>query len=170
MTRFKLVVSALLAVVLLCTTGFPISFAVAESENLGEQVVTFSDFNKLDENECIEKNVIDSNGNTAIVGIERIAGYKSFYSADSTWRVWFNGVTINAEFYMTVSDNKVKSVYDESISVIGGTYEDDELTMDLTYGKLSFKVTSVGGIMSGKCWLKGTITGSENKIDVTWRM
>ena len=37
-------------------------------------------------------------------------------------------------------------------------------------GKLSFKVTSLGSIMSGKCWLKGTVTGSEDKIDVTWRM
>lgn len=38
------------------------------------------------------------------------------------------------------------------------------------YGKLSFKVTSLGSIMSGKCWLKGTVTGSEDKIDVSWRM
>ena len=72
--------------------------------------------------------------------------------------------------YMTVSNNTVTSVFDDTISVIGGTYEDDELTMTSTYGKLSFKVTSLGSIMSGKCWLKGTVTGSEDKIDVTWRM
>lgn len=75
-----------------------------------------------------------------------------------------------SKLYMTVSNNTVTSVFDDTISVIGGTYEDDELTMTSTYGKLSFKVTSLGSIMSGKCWLKGTVTGSEDKIDVSWRM
>lgn len=121
-------------------------------------------------NEKMEEVVTDSNGNIAIVGIERVIDGQSCYSAGSTWRVWFTGVTINAEFYMTVSNNTVTSVFDDTISVIGGTYEDDELTMTSTYGKLSFKVTSLGSIMSGKCWLKGTVTGSEDKIDVTWRM
>lgn len=169
MKKFKLVVSAVLAV-FLCITVAPAAFAMGANENVGEQIVTFSDFTQLAENECLEKSVIDSNGNMAVVGIERVADGRSVYNTGSTWRVWFTGVTINAEFYMTVSNDAVTSVYDDSISVIGGTYEDDELTMTSTYGKLSFKVTSLGSIMSGKCWLKGTVTGSENKIDVTWRM
>lgn len=169
MKKFKLVLSAWLAVIL-CTTVTPVAFAMGASENVGEQVVTFSDFTQLAENQRLEKSVIDSNGNMAVVGIERVADGRSCYNTGSTWRVWFTGVTINAEFYMTVSNDAVTSVYDDSISVIGGTYEDDELTMTSTYGKLSFKVTSLGSIMSGKCWLKGTVTGSENKIDVTWRM
>ena len=169
MIKFRLVVSALLAVIL-CVTVSPAAFAMGDDENVEEQVVSFSDFTQLTENECLEKRVIDLNGDMAIVGIERVADGRSCYSTGSTWRVWFTGVTINAEFYMTVSNNTVTSVYDDSILVIGGTYEDDELIMASTYGKLSFKVTSVGGIMSGKCWLKGTVTGSENKIDVTWQM
>lgn len=169
MKKFKLVLSAWLAVIL-CITVTPVAFAMGSNENVGEQVVTFSDFTQLAENQCLEKNVIDSNGNVAVVGIERVANGRSCYSLGSTWRVWFTGVTINAEFYMTVSDNTVTSVFDDTISVIGGTYEEDELTMTSTSGKLSFKVTSLGSIMSGKCWLKGTVTGSENKIDVTWRM
>lgn len=71
---------------------------------------------------------------------------------------------------MTVSGNKVTSVYDDSISVVGGTYEDEELTSTTTYGKLTFKVKSIAGIITGKCWLKGTVTGNDNKIDVTWQM
>ena len=167
--RFKFVASVLLALIL-CLSISPVAFATENDEKVDEQVVTFSDFTQLTENECLEKSVIDSNGDNAIVGIERVADGRSCYSTGSTWRVWFTGVTINAEFYMTVSNDAVTSVYDDSISVIGGTYEDDELTMTSTYGKLSFKVTSLGSIMSGKCWLKGTVTGSENKIDVTWRM
>lgn len=169
MKKFKLVMSALLAAIL-CVTVSPAAFAMGDNRNAEEQVVTFSDFTQLAENECFEKSVIDSNGDMAIVGIERVVDSRSSYSNGSTWRVWFTGVTINAEFYMTVSDNTVTSVFDDTISVIGGTYEEDELTMTSTSGKLSFKVTSLGSIMSGKCWLKGTVTGSENKIDVTWRM
>ena len=169
MKKFKLVVSVLLAVIL-CITVAPVAFAMGANENVGEQSITFSNFNQLAENERLEKRVIDSNGDMSIVGIERVVEGRSCYSTGSTWRVWFTGVTINAEFYMTVSNDVVTSVYDDSISVIGGTYEDDDLTMTSTYGKLSFKVTSLGSIMSGKCWLKGTVTGCEDKIDVTWKM
>lgn len=169
MKKFKLVLSTWVAIIL-CITVTPAAFAMGASENVGDQVVTFSDFTQLAENQCLEKSVIDSNGDVAVVGIERVVAGRSCYSTGSTWRVWFTGVTINAEFYMTVSNDAVTSVYDDSISVIGGTYEDDELTMTSTYGKLSFKVTSLGSIMSGKCWLKGTVTGSEDKIDVSWRM
>lgn len=169
MNKIKLVMSALL-VAILCVTVSPAAFAMGNDKNVEEQVVTFSDFTQLAENEHLEERVIDSNGDVAIVGIERVADSRSSYSNGSTWRVWFTGVTINAEFYMTVSDNTVTSVFDDTISVIGGTYEDDELSMASTYGKLSFKVTSLGSILSGKCWLKGTVTGSDNKIDVTWQM
>lgn len=47
------------------------------NENVGEQIVTFSDFTQLAENECLEKSVIDSNGNMAVVGIERVADGRS---------------------------------------------------------------------------------------------
>ena len=169
MKRYRLALTVLLAL-LFCMPVSPCALAAEAGEGVKEYSVSFSDFSQMAENEKMEKIVTDSNGNIAIVGIERVIDGRSCYSAGSTWRVWFTGVTINAEFYMTVSNNTVTSVFDDTISVIGGTYEDDELTMTSTYGKLSFKVTSLGSIMSGKCWLKGTVTGSEDMIDVSWRM
>lgn len=169
MKRYRLALTVLLAL-LFCMPVSPCALAAEAGEGVKEYSVSFSDFSQMAENEKMEKIVTDSNGNIAIVGIERVIDGRSCYSAGSTWRVWFTGVTINAEFYMTVSNNTVTSVFDDTISVIGGTYEDDELTMTSTYGKLSFKVTSLGSIMSGKYWLKGTVTGSEDKIDVSWRM
>lgn len=165
MKRYRLALTVLLAL-LFCMPVSPCALAAEAGEGVKEYSVSFSDFSQMAENEKMEKIVTDSNGNIAIVGIERVIDGRSCYSAGSR----FTGVTINAEFYMTVSNNTVTSVFDDTISVIGGTYEDDELTMTSTYGKLSFKVTSLGSIMSGKCWLKGTVTGSEDKIDVSWRM
>ena len=78
MKKFKLVVSAVLAV-FLCITVAPAAFAMGANENVGEQIVTFSDFTQLAENECLEKSVIDSNGNMAVVGIERVADGRSVY-------------------------------------------------------------------------------------------
>lgn len=155
--------------VLLVFTISPLVYA-AEQDNVSENSVTFCDLDKLNVNQGMVQRVLDSHGNEAIVGIERVAMEKFAHRTGTTWRVWFNGVTINAEFYMTVSNNKVTSVYDDSISVIGGTYEEETLTSTATYGKLTFKVKSIAGIMAGKCWLKGTVTGSDDKIDVTWQM
>ena len=168
MKIFKRLLSVVL-VVLLWLVASPMAYAM-ENDGTKVQVVSFTNLAQMDVNEKVEQIIIDSNGNNAIVGIERVADSRSSYSTGSSWRVWFTGVTINAEFYMTVSGNIVTSVYDDTISVIGGTYEDDELTMASNYGKLSFKATSLGAIMSCKCWLKGTVTGSDNKIDVTWQM
>lgn len=109
MKKFKLVVSAVLAV-FLCITVAPAAFAMGANENVGEQIVTFSDFTQLAENECLEKSVIDSNGNMAVVGIERVADGRSVYNTGSTWRVWFTGVTINAEFYMSVFNRRICQV------------------------------------------------------------
>lgn len=167
MENFRKLIASVLAV-LLCASLSPVAFAM--EDNIGVQVVSFSDLARLDVNESVEQSVIDFNGNRAVVGVEKMSDNRSLYTVDSTWRVWFAGVTINAEFYMTVSENKVTSVFDDTISVIGGKYEDDELTMTSAYGKLDFKATSLAGIMSAKCWLKGTVTGSDNEIDVTWKM
>lgn len=168
MKKYKKLLSVVLVVLLYSSTS-QIANAMEEKDTR-EQMVSFSNLAQMDVNEKLEENIIDSNGNPAVVGIEKVAESRSSNSTGSTWRVWFNGVTINAEFYMTVSGNKVTSVYDDTISVIGGTYEDDELVMTSTYGKLSFKATSLAGIVSAKCWLKGTVTGSDDKIDVTWQM
>lgn len=169
MKRYTRLLSAVISVLLVFMVS-PMAYALEQQDSRNENTVSFSDPKNLDINQRIERHVFDSNGNEAIVGIERVPMAPFECRAGSTWRVWFTGVTINAEFYMTVSNNKVTSVYDDSISVVGGTYEDDQLTSTTTYGKLTFKVKSIGGILSGKCWLKGTVTGEDNKIDVTWQM
>lgn len=37
-------------------------------------------------------------------------------------------------------------------------------------GKLIFTVDAYAGVASAKCWLKGTVTGSDNAINVNWQM
>ncbi len=71
---------------------------------------------------------------------------------------------------MTVTNNVVTSVYDEWILVIGGTFSDNALTMTSSYGKLQFNVSAYGGIFTGLCWLKGTVTGINNDITVSFQM
>lgn len=168
MKRCRRLLSTGISLLLLLTIS-PLAYAL-ERDNVDENIVTFCGLDELKINQRMEQRVLDSNGNEAIVGIERVATEPLAYRSGSTWRVWFTGVTINAEFYMTVSGNKVTSVYDDSISVVGGTYEDEELTSTTTYGKLTFKVKSIAGIIAGKCWLKGTVTGIDDKIEVTWQM
>ena len=80
---------------------------------------------------------------------------------------------------MTVSNNKVTSVYDEKhnfgstgewILTVGFTYSDASLTKTSTYGKRSFTATIYGDFASLSCWLKGTVTGTDNDITVTYSM
>ena len=40
-------------------------------------------------------------------------------TAGEVWQVWYTWLANHVEFYMTVNDNKVTSVYDYSISLIG---------------------------------------------------
>lgn len=139
-----------------------------EAKLTAKNTVSFSNLDKIAVGEVLEFDVLDSEGNPATVGIKRMP---SIMKAGSTeWKVWYTGVTINAHFYMTVSNNKVTSVYDEWILIIGGTYDNEKLTKTSTYGKLTFKAESYGGIITGTCWLKGTVTGSNNNIDVTYSM
>lgn len=57
-----------------------------------------------------------------------------------------------------------------NISLAGSTYEDAELSKTSTYGKLTFKHVWIGGLGASTCWLKGTVTGENDEIEVTWRM
>jgi len=144
--------------------------ALAAEESVRAESVLFSGLDQLRINECIERNVVDSNSNRARVGIERVADISSAYNTESTWRVWYTSIAITAEFYMTVSENRVTSVYDEYIYVVASSYKDSSLTMTSTCGELSFIMTTLGGAISYDCWLRGDITGSDNEINVTWQM
>lgn len=169
-TGWKRTLALLLGAVLFCSLG-PEGYALEERPAEGQ--IIFSEVSALAENENLQQTVVDSNGNEAVVGIRKIGTSGDLAraaAAGETWQVWYRGATTYAEFYMTVSDNKVTSVYNEMISVAGGSYSNVKLTKTTTYGKLSFKASVIGGLISGDCWLKGTVTGENDEIDVTWSM
>lgn len=169
--KFNRILATLLIMTLVITAN---SFSVLaaemspKAELTANNTVTFSNLDCLEVNETMEFNVTDSEGNPAKIGIQRMPEITR--ASGTEWKVWYTSGVITAQFYMTVSDNKVTSVYDEWIVVVGGTFSDDSLTKTSTYGKLSFTVDSLYGIASFKCWLKGTVTGNNNEIDVTWQM
>lgn len=140
----------------------------ASAEQTSEHSVSFKGLSNLKVNENITYTVTDENGQPATVGIECVAA--SARAGWTEWKVWYTGLTVNAHFYMKVSNNKVTSVYDPWILTIGGTYSDDSLTRTSTYGKLSFKVEAYASLAAMSCWLKGTVTGSNDDIGVTWCM
>lgn len=113
--------------------------------------------------------MFDENGREATVGIEALSPRGRGANAGLVHRVWYTSIAVRAEFYMTVSGNRVTSVYDDSISTTGCTYSGDNLTMTSAYGKLSFNI-STSGLMTKKCWLQGTVTGSDDEITVDWDM
>ena len=129
--------------------------------------VIFSNLDHVALNEGVEFKMIDNAGNAVRVGVTLVA---SEAKAGMVWKVWYTSGVITANFYMNVDNNKVTSVYDERVTYIGGTLSNIALTKTSTYGKLSFKVTVFPGIASSLCWLKGTITGSNNNITVSWSM
>lgn len=159
----------IMAMVMMFTVN-DVSASAAEMLNRGEQteanLVTFSRINELEINESIEYAVLDSEGNPAIVGIQSVESKAR--AGERIWRVYYAGSLIDAEFYMTVSNNKVTSVYDDTIMIIAGTYDNDILTKSSTYGKLEFKVELFNANLTKKCWLKGTVTGSNNEVIATW--
>lgn len=160
----KKIFSAILTISVLFGTC-PAALAVEAS---AQSKVVFSDIDLLKAGESIEYTVIASDGGEATVGIANMSVYTT--NDSSNWRVWYRGLSIYAEFYMTVSNNRVTSVSDYSISITGGSYENEALTKTSTYGKLTFKSKSIAGVVTKTCWLKGTVTGSDNEIIVDWDM
>jgi len=142
-------------------------------ERMAENELSFSNLENLKPGEHIEFTITDQNGKPATIGIECIGTKPDDIASRATsnsWKVYYTGAIINCRFYMTVTSNRVTSVYDDWVMIVGGTYSDKSLTKTSTYGKLSFKVEAYAGIMASSCWLKGTVTGSGNNINVTWQM
>ncbi len=168
----KRVIAMLLAVITITVGTSLCTFAAwkdtPSAKLKSDNTISFTGLSELAINESIKYEIIDSNGNPATVGIERVASKTR--ASGKEWKIWYTGVSINAHFYMTVSNNKVTSVYDKWILVVGGTFNNESLTRTSTYGKLSFNVEAYAGVLEATCWLKGTVTGSENKVDVTWSM
>lgn len=139
------------------------------AEQTEKNHITFTNISQLAPNESVQYIVVDENGMEATVGIEAVLPHGRQANSGLVHRVWYSSPVIKAEFYMAVSGNKVTSVYNDSIIVTGGSYSNDSLTKTSTYGKLSFQV-SYAGLISDKCWLQGTVTGSDDAIDVDWDM
>lgn len=138
------------------------------AERPAQNRVTFSNVDQLSAGESMEYTITTPEDGKTIVGIKKMPTYTRANS--DTWQVWYKGINTYVEFYMTVSSNRVTSVYDYSISLTGATYENAALTKTTTYGKLTFNLCSIAGIVSKTCWLKGTVTGSDNEITVDWDM
>lgn len=160
-------VLAMVMIFFLCPSAFAAESGAGAEENTGNHV-TFSHLSQVAAGESLQYTVIEPDGTAAMVGIRRIPAYTR--ASGETWQVWYKGLNGSAEFYMDVSNNKVTAVYDYSISLLGGTYSDASLTKTSTYGKLTFNYKSLAGIVSGTCWLKGTVTGENDEIEVTWQM
>lgn len=131
--------------------------------------VLFSNIDNLKMNEKLEIPLKDSNGNDFVIGIEAISPV-SRSSSTRTFRVYYEKIAIQCEFYMDVTNNEVSRAYNPIIKTLGGTYDDKEFVRSTTYAKLSFKYIVYENLGSQKCWLKGTVTGSDNDISVTWSM
>ena len=166
------IMSAVLAILLAVSTCPNAAAAQGQpnTKSTGKNHVTFTNISQLAPNESIQYTVLDENGMEATVGIEAMTPRGRQANGGLVHRVWYSGVTIKAEFYMTVSGDRVTSVYNDSITIVAGSYSDEDLTKTSTYGRLSFKMTSIGNLMTKKCWLQGTVTGSDDAIDVDWDM
>lgn len=169
MIQKKVLSIALAAIMLLsvCPAAFAAEarYSMAQAE---ENSIVFSDVSQIAPGESRQYVVPGPDGGKAVVGIERVQGYAR--AGGETWQVWYRGMYSYVEFYMTVSNNKVTSVYDYSISLTGSTYEDAALTHTTTYGKLTFTQKLFAGLGASTCWLKGTVTGEDDQINVTWQM
>ena len=134
----------------------------------GENRVVFSNISHIAAGESVQYAIHKADGSTAVVGIESVSQYAR--GGGRTFRVWYRSVGVDVEFYMTVLNNRVTSVYDYSISLLAATFEDAELTKTSTYGKLTFTAKALGGLAASTCWLKGTVTGVDDEIETTWQM
>ncbi len=145
----------------------PSAFAAQDApERMGS--VTFSGLDQLAPNESVSQTVIETDGSEAVVTVRRIPSL--LRAGGTVCLVSYSGIGSSVEFYMTVSNNKVTSVYDYSIELFGRSYDNPSLTHTSAYGKLTFDLKSFTGAISGTCWLKGTVTGSNNEYTVDWKM
>lgn len=163
--------AAVVAALMLFTTVCPTALAAERQPDTAtneKDHITFSGVSLLEPGKSMEYEMIGPDGSKAIVGITRVENQTR--AAGKVWQVWYTWLANHVEFYMTVENNRVTSVYDYSISLVGSTYEDASLTKTSTYGKLTFKQVSPGGFGAATCWLKGTVTGEDDEIIVDWQM
>ncbi len=162
---FVVILAAVMALGVMTSVG-----ANSTADAVGYGSVTFSDLDSLAPGESMDQVVMASVGNSATISLERAADEAETVDGITVWKVSYTGGVINCHFYMTVSDNKVTSVYDRYITTFGGAYDDEVLTSTSAYGKLTFGYKSFFGLVSETCWLRGTVTGNNNEITITFQM
>lgn len=169
----------LIATSMMCAIPNDVAFAHAVEEVTTpshivkqDDSVTFQNLDQLTDGESLVAIIADTQGDEAQIGITPVFDMKSVWSNSQSYRVWYVSGFINAEFYMTVTNNRVSTVYDRYIMTIGGTYSQAQLTRNTacTYGQLDFVFTALGNIAKSDCWLRGTVTGANNEITVSYRM
>ncbi len=159
--RFCSMLLAVMAICSMCPGG-----AALEAQGTGG--VTFTDVSQIAIGGYVQRTVFGADGEETVIRLERVAQYGR--AGGETWLVQYKKLGATVQFYMTVSNNKVTSVYDYYISIFGASYDDPDLTKTPTYGKLTFTLKSIGGISASTCWLKGEVTGEDDEINVTWQM
>lgn len=173
----KILTSSALALAMMCTISTQTAYALEDVETvqsasyvIEDDSVTFSDLDQLAINESMVATILDSRGEEVQIGITPLP--QTTWSNSQSYRVWYFSGLVNAEFYMTVTNNQVTAVFDRNITSVGGVYSEPRLTINSTKtrGQLDFTFTAVGNILKGDCWLRGEVTGANNKITVTHKM
>lgn len=157
---------SLLMALTMCFSVLQISaFAATEapyaSENNG--TTTFHNLDQLKDNESVTHEFLDCNGNPASISIKRIPATAR---SSASWLISLDSISVDAEYYVDVTNNKIVNARDWAIYTFVYDYSDVDLMYTSSYARLSFK-TSMSGVYNGTCWLKATIRGTNNEVDVT---
>lgn len=160
-----ILISAVLLISNLTASVFADTSSATVSIN-SDGSITFSHLDSL-HNDVISYALIDGNGENVVVSLRKVNTARSLQSS-STWEVSYSGMTLDCSFYMTVNNNSVTSVYNKKINIKIGSYSNDQLSKTSEEGRLDFTYTFT--MFSSACWLKGTVTGSDNDITVSYSM
>ena len=137
----------------------------SEPEIQGGQEVVFENLDTNPNQQFVGK---DAQGNEFTVSIEEVENEDN--GASKTTKVSFVGVLINCWFYMTVVNNKCASAYGDKVLTFGCTISDLKFTKTNTHATLSFVIAGAEGLLGSNVWLRGTVTGSNNTVKITYDM
>lgn len=121
MSKVISILSSIVLLVTLLTTNAAAGQVYPEVVINDDGSVTFTHLdNYISGN--ISCTVIDTNGSEAIISIKKVSS-NTKSSASNTWEVSYRGLSMNCSFYMTVSNNKVSSVYNYNIDTHIGSFQ-----------------------------------------------
>lgn len=169
------VLSILASFALVLTAAVPASAAELTPRVIdqSQHSVTFGNLDRLGPNEKIETVTKNEKGEKVTIGIQDVSGQlpnnnRLLRSATRRWKIWYYAGTTNASFYMNVTNNQVTATDSWWIFLVGSTYANVKLYHTRSYGELDFDETSYLGILSARFWLRGTATGRNNDVRVSY--